>query len=83
MLAIEVAGDGVTVNSVQPGTHLTARLASTSGADAAERAAAIPAGRLGDADDLGEVVAFLCSEQAGFVTGVGLPVDGGANRGLQ
>jgi 3-oxoacyl-[acyl-carrier protein] reductase len=83
VLALEVAGDGVTVNSVQPGTHLTARLASTPGADAADRAAAIPAGRLGDPGDFGEVVAFLCSQGAGFVTGVGLPVDGGANRGLQ
>jgi 3-oxoacyl-[acyl-carrier protein] reductase len=83
VLAREVAGDGVTVNSVQPGTHLTARVAETSGAGLEERAAAIPARRLGDADDLGAVVAFLCSERAGFVTGVGLPVDGGAHRGLQ
>jgi 3-oxoacyl-[acyl-carrier protein] reductase len=82
-LALEVAGDGVTVNSVQPGTHLTARMAELSGAGVEERAAAIPAGRLGDADDFGAVVAFLCSERAGFVTGVGLPVDGGAHRGLQ
>jgi 3-oxoacyl-[acyl-carrier protein] reductase len=82
-LALEVAGDGVTVNSVQPGTHLTARVAALSGAGVEERAAAIPAGRLGDPDDLGAVVAFLCSRQAGFVTGVGLPVDGGAHRGLQ
>ena len=49
----------------------------------AERAAADPAGRLGDADDLGAIVAMLCSEQAGFVIGAGLHVDGGANRGLQ
>jgi 3-oxoacyl-[acyl-carrier protein] reductase len=84
VLALEVAGDGVTVNSVQPGTHLTARVAALSGAGGVEeRAAGIPAGRLGDADDFGRVVAFLCSEQAGFVTGVGLPVDGGAHRGLQ
>jgi 3-oxoacyl-[acyl-carrier protein] reductase len=83
VLALEVAGDGVTVNSVQPGTHLTARVAALSGAGVEERAAAIPAGRLGDPDDLGAVVAFLCSRQAGFVTGVGLPVDGGAHRGLQ
>jgi 3-oxoacyl-[acyl-carrier protein] reductase len=82
-LALEVAGDGVTVNSVQPGAHLTARVAALSGAGVEERAAAIPAGRLGDPDDFGAVVAFLCSRQAGFVTGVGLPVDGGAHRGLQ
>ena len=73
----------MTVNSVQPGTHLTARMAAVSGSGVEERAAAIPAGRLGDADDFGAVVAFLCSQQAGFVTGVGLPVDGGAFRGLQ
>jgi 3-oxoacyl-[acyl-carrier protein] reductase len=83
VLATEVARDGVTVNSVQPGTHLTARLAAIDGPAAAERAASIPAGRLGDPDDLGAVVAALCSEQAGFLTGVALPVDGGANRGLQ
>jgi 3-oxoacyl-[acyl-carrier protein] reductase len=82
-LAIEAAGDGVTVNSVQPGTHMTARIAGLGDAGAADRAAAIPAGRLGDPADFGAVVAFLCSEQAGFVTGVGVPVDGGANRGLQ
>ena len=67
MLATEVAGDGVTVNSVQPGTHHTARVAALAGS-LDEMAAAIPAGRLGDPGDFGAVVAFLCSEQAGFVT---------------
>jgi 3-oxoacyl-[acyl-carrier protein] reductase len=38
---------------------------------------------LGDPDDFGAVVAFLCSEQARFITGAALPVDGGAYRGLQ
>lgn len=83
ILSTEVAADGVTVNSLQPGIHVTARLAQTGADDLAERAAAIPVGRLGDAGDFGAVVAFLCSSQAGFITGVGLPVDGGANRGLQ
>ena len=45
--------------------------------------AAIPAKALGDADDFGATVAFLCSEQAKFITGVGLHVDGGAFAGLQ
>jgi len=46
-------------------------------------AASIPAGRLGDPDDFGNVAAFLCSEHAKFVTGVALPLDGGALHGLQ
>jgi 3-oxoacyl-[acyl-carrier protein] reductase len=82
VLSAEVARDGVTVNSVQPGPHRTARVTSLAGAGE-ELAAAVPAGRLGDPDDLGAIAAFLCSEQAGFVTGVGLHVDGGANRALQ
>ena len=46
-------------------------------------AAGIPAGIVGDADDFGAAVAFLCSEQAKFITGVGLHIDGGAFSGLQ
>ncbi len=82
VLATEVAGDGVTVNSLQPGTHHTARVAALAGS-LDEMASAIPAGRLGDPGDFGAVVAFLCSEQAGFVTGAGLHIDGGAFHGLQ
>jgi 3-oxoacyl-[acyl-carrier protein] reductase len=82
-LATEVAGAGVTVNSVQPGLHATPRLVELHGGDPSAAAAGVPAGRLGDADDFGAAVAFLCSERANFVTGVALPVDGGAHRGLQ
>jgi len=80
-LAGEVAGDGVTVNSVQPGLHRTARLEALH-ADLERIAAAVPAGVVGDPADFAAVVAFLCSEQARFVTGVALPVDGGAYKGL-
>jgi 3-oxoacyl-[acyl-carrier protein] reductase len=80
-LALEVAGDGVTVNSVQPGSHATDRLASLVG-DLDQIAASVPAGRVGSPEDFGRVVAFLCSEHAGFVTGAAVPVDGGAYRGM-
>lgn len=73
-LALEVAADGVTVNSVQPGLHRTPRVEQLYG-DAAGM-------RMGEAEDFGQVVAFLCSEQAKFTTGVGLHVDGGAYQAL-
>ncbi|MGH9185427.1 MAG: SDR family oxidoreductase [Acidimicrobiales bacterium] len=82
-LAREVAGDGVTVNSVQPGAHATDRLRKLYGGDVAAAARDIPAGIVGEPDDFGAVVAFLCSDQARFVTGAALPVDGGAYAGLQ
>jgi len=79
-LAREVAADGVTVNSVQPGLHATARVTSVYGDHPPVET--IPAGRLGAPEDLGAVVAFLCSAQAGYLTGVALPVDGGAYQAL-
>jgi len=42
----------------------------------------IPAGRLGAPEDLGAVVAFLCSAHANYLTGVAVPVDGGAYQAL-
>jgi 3-oxoacyl-[acyl-carrier protein] reductase len=74
-LAREVAADGVTVNSVQPGLHLTGRLREIYGDELPDRP-------MGDPDDFGQVVAFLCSEQARFTTGVQLHVDGGDYAGL-
>jgi 3-oxoacyl-[acyl-carrier protein] reductase len=82
-LAREVAASGVTVNTVQPGSHATPRLTQLHGGDLSRAATAVPMGRVGDADDFGAVVAFLCSQQAGFVTGAAVHVDGGAYAGLQ
>lgn len=80
-LALEVAGQGITVNSVQPGSHATERLRSMHG-DLADVAASTPVGEVGRPEDFGAVVAFLCSDQARFITGAALPVDGGAYRAL-
>ena len=72
-LAREVAADGVTVNSIQPGSHDTERLRSL-GRD--------PEARVGHPADFGAIVAFLCSEQAKFLTGAAIHVDGGAYPAL-
>jgi 3-oxoacyl-[acyl-carrier protein] reductase len=81
-LALEVARDGVTVNSIQPGYHATDRLAGLPEDRVQAMIADIPAGRMGDPGDFGQVVAFLCSDPASFVTGAAIPVDGGSYRGL-
>jgi 3-oxoacyl-[acyl-carrier protein] reductase len=81
-LAREVAADGVTVNSLLPGSHATERLRSMYGGDLSAAGKEIPVGRVGDPADFGSFVAYLCSEQAGFVTGTATPVDGGAYAGL-
>lgn len=78
--AREVAADGVTVNSIQPGLHLTERMKVFGSAD--DLARGVPTGRAGDPDDFGAAVAFLCSDQAKFITGTGLLLDGGSTAGL-
>ncbi|RZV47133.1 MAG: SDR family oxidoreductase [Acidimicrobiales bacterium] len=80
--AREVAADGVTVNTVQPGAHLTDRLTSIY-ADLEPVRQGVPAKRLGDPEDFGRIVTFLCSESAKYVVGASLIVDGGNSHGLQ
>jgi 3-oxoacyl-[acyl-carrier protein] reductase len=82
-LAREVAADGVTVNSLQPGLHATERLQALHTGGGEDLAATVPARVLGDPADFGAFAAFLCSQQARFVTGAAVPVDGGAYAGLQ
>jgi 3-oxoacyl-[acyl-carrier protein] reductase len=79
-LAAEVAGDGVTVNTVATGMIATDRLADLRGSlEQAEAAARerVPAGRLGTPEEYGDLVAFLCSERAAYLTGAVIPLDGG------
>ncbi len=83
-LALEVAKDGVTVNSIQPGFHATDRVTSIYGdADLNDLAKTVPVGKIGKAEDFGQIAAFLCSEQAGYITGAAIPVAGGTYKGLQ
>lgn len=84
-LARHLAADGITFNSLLPGRIATDRLAELYGSleDAAEAARdEIPAGRLGAPEDLGAAAAFLCSERAGYITGVSLRVDGGLTHSV-
>jgi 3-oxoacyl-[acyl-carrier protein] reductase len=79
-LASEVAADGITVNTVATGRFATDRLADHTGSlEQAEEAARtqVPAGRLGRPEEYGDLVAFLCSERAAYLTGTVVPLDGG------
>jgi 3-oxoacyl-[acyl-carrier protein] reductase len=84
-LAGEVAGDGITVNTVATGMFATDRLADRQGSlEQAEEAAKerVPAGRLGQPEEYGDLVAFLCSERAAYLTGAVIPLDGGILRSV-
>jgi len=92
-IAAELAPHGVTCNVVAPGYMQTGRVedlaaerAENEGRDAAEVLAEmgrrIPAGRMGNPEELAAVVAFLASERASYVTGTTLQVDGGFVQGL-
>jgi 3-oxoacyl-[acyl-carrier protein] reductase len=79
-LATELADDSITVNTVATGMFATERLADMRGSlDAAREAAkqSVPAGRLGEPAEYGDLVAFLCSERAAYLTGAVIPLDGG------
>ncbi|MGC1851468.1 MAG: SDR family oxidoreductase [Solirubrobacterales bacterium] len=79
-LSREVAADGITVNTVATGRFATERIASNYGSmEAAEVAAKrdVPATRLGLPEEYGDLVAFLCSERAAYITGAVIPIDGG------
>ncbi|KPW59001.1 3-oxoacyl- reductase [Pseudomonas syringae pv. broussonetiae] len=76
-LAREVGSRAVTVNSVAPGFIDTDMTRELSEAQRESLITQIPLGRLGQAEEIAHVVAFLASEGAGYVTGATIPVNGG------
>ena len=72
-LAREIGPDAVTVNSIAPGRIETARLLAKDAED-------IPLRRVGQPKEIGDVICFLASDQASYVTGAVIPVDGGMTR---
>ncbi|WP_026910854.1 SDR family oxidoreductase [Patulibacter minatonensis] len=84
-LAREVAADGVTINTLLTGRIATSRMAEMHGSlERAQAAArdAVPAGRMGEPEEMAAAAAFLCSARAAYITGTALPVDGGLLRGV-
>ena len=81
--AREVAGKGITVNTIAPGRIDTERLAEGFSDETAreEAAAQVPARRFGSPAEIANVVCFLASDQASYVTGAVVPVDGGLGMG--
>lgn len=92
-LSNEVAGKGITVNNIAPGRFMTDRVIQIDAAAAekegisreemtARSARGIPAGRIADPRELGQLCAYLCSEQAGYITGQTIAIDGGVTKGV-
>ena len=76
-LAREVARKGITVNSISPGYCETAMVMAIPDDIRAGIVDQVPVGRLGKPEEIGRAVAFLAAEDAGFITGANIPVNGG------
>jgi 3-oxoacyl-[acyl-carrier protein] reductase len=91
--ARELASQGITINCILPGSIRTDRTVELAEARSSkegisidrvleEKSREIPAGRLGEPDEIGAAVAFLCSKQAAYITGAALVIDGGLTRAV-
>ena len=80
-VAREMASRSITSNVVEPGPITTAMTDDLPDERKAQLAAQVPLGRFGTAEEVAAVIAFLCSDAAGYVTGAVVPVDGGLSMG--
>lgn len=80
-LARELGSRGITVNVVAPGPIETDMTAALGEARLAELTGAVPLGRMGTPDEIAAAVAFLASDDAAYITGAVIPVDGGLGMG--
>jgi 3-oxoacyl-[acyl-carrier protein] reductase len=76
-MAAEVASRGITVNCVAPGFIATAMTDALNDDQKAKINATIPAGKMGSSDDIASAVVFLASNEAGYVNGTTMHVNGG------
>src|ERR1700727_757045 len=92
-IASDLAPYGITVNNIAPGPIMTDRLTAILSARAKSLgitpdeqfkrfSATIPARRMGQPNEIGDLCAYLCSQQAGYLTGQTIVVDGGVNRSI-
>jgi NAD(P)-dependent dehydrogenase (short-subunit alcohol dehydrogenase family) len=81
-VARELGSRGITCNVVAPGPIVTAMTEAMGEEWLSGVSAAVPLGRPGDPEECAAVIAFLCSEPAGYVTGALVPVDGGMSMGI-
>jgi NAD(P)-dependent dehydrogenase (short-subunit alcohol dehydrogenase family) len=79
--ALDYADRGIRVNAIAPGPILTDRLQQAGSTAQAQVASAVPLGRIGHPDEIAAAVLWLCSEEAAFITGTTLAVDGGRLAG--
>lgn len=81
-LAREVAAKGITVNSLSPGYVETPMTSKMPPEVLARTVASVPVGRVGQPDDIARAVVFLTADDAGYITGINLPVNGGLLMGF-
>lgn len=79
-LSLDLAAQGVTVNTIAPGNILTPAWEPES---AGQTVGLVPLGRLGSAEEVGALCAFLCSQQAAYITGQTIVIDGGVGKTIR